>query len=60
MAIEMKKTRVKMNKTLYLGKSIFDISEMLMYNFWYDYFKPKYEDRANYVIRILIALLFIL
>ena len=56
----MKKTRVKMNKTLYLGKSIFDISEMLMYNFWYDYFKPKYEDRANYVIRILVALLFIL
>ena len=36
MAIEMKKTIVKMNKTLYLGMSILDISKTLMYNFWYD------------------------
>ena len=43
----MKKTRVKMNKPLYLGISISDISKMLMYNFWYDYFKPKYGDRAK-------------
>ena len=34
MAIEMKKARVKMNKPLYLGMSILDISETLMYNFW--------------------------
>ena len=47
MAIEMKKTRVKMNKPLYLGMSILDISKMLMYRFWYDYFKPKYRDRAK-------------
>ena len=43
----MKKTRVKMNKPLYLGMSILDISKTLMYNFWYDYFKPKYGDRAK-------------
>ena len=36
----MKKTRVKMNKPLYLGMSILDISKTLMYEFWYDYFKP--------------------
>ena len=36
MATEMKKTRVKMNKPLYLGMSILDISKMLMYEFWYD------------------------
>ena len=47
MAIEMKKTRVKMNKPLYLGMSISDISKTLMYNFWYDYFKPNYGDRAK-------------
>ena len=41
MAIEMKKTIVKMNKPLYLGASIVDISKTLMYNFWYDYFKTK-------------------
>ena len=47
MAIEMKKTRIKMNKPLYLGMSILDISKTLMYKFWYDYFKPKYGDRAE-------------
>ena len=47
MAIEMKKTRVKMNKPLYLTMSILDISKTLMYKFWYDYFKPKYRDRAK-------------
>ena len=43
----MKKTRIKMNKPLYLGASILDISKTLMYKFWYDYFKPKYGDRAK-------------
>ena len=35
--IEMNKTRVKMNKPIYLGLSILDISKMLMYEFWYYY-----------------------
>ena len=60
MAIEMKKTRVRMNKPLYLGMSILDINKTLMYKFWYDYFKPKYRIEQNYVIQILIALLFTL
>ena len=47
LAIEMKKTKVKMNKPVYLGMSILDISKTLMYKFWYDYIKPKYEDRAK-------------
>ena len=47
MAIEMKKTKVKMNKPLYRGMSVLDISKTLLYNFWYDYFKPKYRDRAK-------------
>ena len=31
--IEMNKTRVKMNKPIYLGLSILDISKILMYEF---------------------------
>ena len=46
-AIEMKKTIVKMNKPLYLGASILDISKTLMYKFWYDYLKPKYGGRVK-------------
>ena len=42
--IEMNKTKVKMNKPIYLGLSILDISKILMYEFWYDYMKPKYND----------------
>ena len=33
---------VKMNKTIYLDMSILDISKTLMFEFWYDYIKPKY------------------
>ena len=42
--IEMNKTRVKINKPIYLGLSILDISKILMYKFWYDYVKPKYGN----------------
>ena len=42
--IEMKKTKVKMNKSIYLGLSILEISKTLMYEFWYDYMKPKYNN----------------
>ena len=36
-----------MIKSLYLGVSKLDISKTLMYEFWYDYIKPKYGDRAK-------------
>ena len=40
MATQMRKTKVKMNKPIYLGMPILDISKTLMYEFWYDYIKP--------------------
>ena len=45
--MEMKKTKVKMNKAIYLGQAMLDISKTLMYKFWYDYIKPKYGDKAR-------------
>ena len=45
--IEMKKTKVKMNKPIYLGLSILEISKTLMYEFWYDCMKPKYNDNVK-------------
>ena len=45
--IEMKKIKVKMNKPIYLGLSILEISKILMYEFWYDYMKPKYSDNVK-------------
>ena len=46
-AIEMKKIKVKMNKPVYLVFSILEISKILMYEFWYDYIKPKYQNNSN-------------
>ena len=45
--IEMKKNKVKMNKPIYLGLSILEISKTLMYEFWYDYMKLKYNDKVK-------------
>ena len=46
--IEMKKAKVKMNKPIYIGLSILEISKILMYEFWYDYIKPKYNDNVRF------------
>ena len=47
LAIEMKKAKVNMNKPIHLGLSILEISKTLMYEFWYDYMKPKYVDNVK-------------
>ena len=40
--IKMKWARVLINKLVYLGLSIIEISKKVMYEFWYEYVKPKY------------------
>ena len=45
--IEIKKINVKINRPVYLGLSILDISKILMYEFWYDYIKPKYQNNVT-------------
>ena len=47
LAIEMKKTEILMNKPVYLGLSILELSKILMYEFWYDYVKPKYGEKSK-------------
>ena len=36
-----------MNKPVYLGMSILYINKILMYEFWYDYIKPKCQWKAK-------------
>ena len=39
----MNKTKTKMNKPVYLGLSILEIIATLLYEFWCDYIKSKYQ-----------------
>ena len=45
--MEMKKVEVKMNKLVYLGQAILDISKIIMYEFWYNYINLKYGDKVR-------------
>ena len=47
LATEMRKTQILMNKPVYLGLSKLDICKTVMYEFWYDYVKPKYGEKVN-------------
>ena len=38
-----------MNKLVYLGLSILELSKIVIYEFWYDYIKRKYDQKAKYV-----------
>ena len=47
LATEMRKTEITMNKPVYLGQAILDISKTLMYEFYYEYMKPKYGNKVK-------------
>ena len=47
LAVEMKKTQILKNKPIYLALPILKLSKILMYEFWYDYVKPKYGEKAK-------------
>ena len=46
-SVHMKKTSLTMNKPVYLGMSILDLSKTLMFDFHYKYIKPKYGKEAK-------------
>ena len=65
LVIEMKMIKVKMNKAVYFGLSMLEIRKTLMYEFWHDYIKSKYQnntklcytDTDNLKLNILIKIL---
>ena len=44
---EMKKTQITKNKPIYLGLALLDRSKIARYDFWYNYIKPKYIEKAK-------------
>ena len=46
-SVHMKKTSLIMNKPVYLGACILDLSKTIMYDFHYNYIKPMYKDKAK-------------
>ena len=46
-SVHMKKTNLLMNKPVYLGMCILDLSKTVMYEFHYNYIKEKYGDKAK-------------
>ena len=47
MGCEMGKVKVVMNKLVYIGQAILDLSKLIMYKFHYDYMIPKYSDNLK-------------
>ena len=58
LAIEMRKTQIIINKPVYLGLSILDLSKTVMYEFWYDYINQTMVKMQNFVSWIQTASLF--
>ena len=48
LAIEMRKTKILMNKPVYLGLLVLDLSKTVMYKFWYDHVKSQYGQMQNF------------
>ena len=43
----MRKTQILMNKLVHLGLSLLDLSKTVIFEFWYDYVKPKYGENVK-------------
>ena len=48
----MKRTPMLIKKSVYFGLSIWEICKIVMYEFWYDYVKPKYADTDCFIVYI--------
>ena len=43
----MRRTQIFMNKPVYLGLSILELSKIVLYEFWYDKVKLKYGEKSK-------------
>ena len=50
--IELEKTQVYMNKPIYVGLCVLDLSKTLMYDFHYNYMRKQFEDRCKLLYRV--------
>ncbi|XP_057312288.1 uncharacterized protein LOC130653795 [Hydractinia symbiolongicarpus] len=51
MGVEMQKIKVVLNKPIYLGPAILHLSKLVMYEFHYDYMRPKYDIAGDAALR---------
>ena len=49
--MQMDKTQILINKPVNVGPSILELSKILIYDFLYDYVKPKYVEKAKLCYR---------
>ena len=47
LAIEMRKTQILINKPVYLGLSILDLSKTVIHKFWHDYVRLRYGQNVK-------------
>ena len=59
LAIEMGEAQILMNKPVYLGLTILDLSKTLIYEFWHDYVNCNMLKLQKFVIWIQTASMFI-
>ena len=48
--IEMNKTQIFINKPVFLGPLVLEVSEIVMQKFWYDYVKTKYWRKSKFML----------
>ena len=47
LAKEMRKIQILMNTSVYLGLSVLELSKAVIYEFWHNYVKPKYDEKVK-------------